>query len=597
MIALTIQQLFTPAPATPAQVSPTTPGVSWLQKMMQVATRLQLQVTDWNSGGVARTIMTIVSWMLSTEDAIISGMAQGGFLDYAATGTVQYVDPTDGTTVITVPVTVDPSVNPGAGPGWLDLLADSGYNVQRIPASPGVGLETITNATGNSYTYQPGTYHVSNLANGLTYSNVGLLTIAAATIAGASIASIANTGPMVVTTSSAHGLSSGAYVTLQGVVGYLGSGTNPNGTFQITVTSTTAFLLNGSTASGSYAAGGSVYVAQTAQFTADIVGPGTSGAGTITNAITAIPGVSVTNLGALVGTAAESNVALAARCRLSMAARSPNGSSAAYQYFALSAYLLANPSATAIAAGALQLISQPITKVLVKLNTSTGVVQTAVRNADGSVDGVTDLPISGATNASPIVVTVPTFTSQQLASGYTVTISGVQGNVAANGTWTISVLSPTTFALNGSTGDGAYIGGGTVEGGDLGELDAFLQVQCVPGSVSEQTISAATTVVSSQATVYVTASYAPQVAAAISTALATYAENFPIGGDTLPNFPGPGPSVNVLDYDAVLGVFENALPQIVSVDGLLLNGGILNIAVGQFGIVGFANPTLQIIGV
>src|SRR5271155_3596536 len=110
MALMTVFNLFVPAPATPQQVSATNPGTSWLTKLIQVCVRLGIQVTDWNSGGVARTIMTAYSWMMSTEDALISGMAQGGFLDYAATGTVSYVDPTDGTTVITVPVTVDPSV-------------------------------------------------------------------------------------------------------------------------------------------------------------------------------------------------------------------------------------------------------------------------------------------------------------------------------------------------------------------------------------------------------------------------------------------------------------------------------------------------------
>lgn len=67
--------------------------------------------------------------------------------------------------------------------------------------------------------------------------------------------------------------------------------------------------------------------------------------------------------------------------------------------------------------------------------------------------------ISGATNATPIVIT--TSGDHGLTNGVTVKISGVGGNDAANDTWTITVLSSTTFSLDTSSGDGDYDGGGT----------------------------------------------------------------------------------------------------------------------------------------
>ncbi len=66
--------------------------------------------------------------------------------------------------------------------------------------------------------------------------------------------------------------------------------------------------------------------------------------------------------------------------------------------------------------------------------------------------------VTGATNASPIVIT--TGSTFGLVTGEVVTISGVGGNTAANGTFTITVLSATTFQLNGSTGNGTYTSGG-----------------------------------------------------------------------------------------------------------------------------------------
>jgi hypothetical protein len=74
----------------------------------------------------------------------------------------------------------------------------------------------------------------------------------------------------------------------------------------------------------------------------------------------------------------------------------------------------------------------------------------------------TTYSVSNTTGAgvSPIVIT--TTTTNALFTGQQVTISGVLGNLAANGTFQITVTSTTTFSLNGSTGNGSYTGGGTV---------------------------------------------------------------------------------------------------------------------------------------
>jgi hypothetical protein len=70
--------------------------------------------------------------------------------------------------------------------------------------------------------------------------------------------------------------------------------------------------------------------------------------------------------------------------------------------------------------------------------------------------------ITGATNVSPIEITS---NGHGRITGDQVQIMGVLGNTAANGTWTVT-LSPTDankFTLDGSTGNGAYTGGGTWE--------------------------------------------------------------------------------------------------------------------------------------
>lgn len=64
--------------------------------------------------------------------------------------------------------------------------------------------------------------------------------------------------------------------------------------------------------------------------------------------------------------------------------------------------------------------------------------------------------ITAASNATPIVIT--TSASHGYSSGDSVLIRYVEGNTAANGLFTITVLSPTTFSLAASAGSGTFSG-------------------------------------------------------------------------------------------------------------------------------------------
>jgi hypothetical protein len=66
--------------------------------------------------------------------------------------------------------------------------------------------------------------------------------------------------------------------------------------------------------------------------------------------------------------------------------------------------------------------------------------------------------VTTATNASPIVIT---FNAHGLTTGTRVTITGVGGNDAANGTFVITRVDANHFSLDGSAGDGEYTAGGT----------------------------------------------------------------------------------------------------------------------------------------
>src|SRR5574344_139723 len=77
---------------------------------------------------------------------------------------------------------------------------------------------------------------------------------------------------------------------------------------------------------------------------------------------------------------------------------------------------------------------------------------------DGSVDftrlqSYKTYTVSNATNATPIVITA---VGHGFLTGYKVYISGVGGNTAANGTFTITKIGVDTFSLNDSVGNGAF---------------------------------------------------------------------------------------------------------------------------------------------
>lgn len=81
-----------------------------------------------------------------------------------------------------------------------------------------------------------------------------------------------------------------------------------------------------------------------------------------------------------------------------------------------------------------------------------------VASGSGSLSSFESGSITGATNASPIVITAASHT---VKTGQSVTIASVGGNTNANGTFIATYVSSTQFSLNGSTGNSAYTSGGT----------------------------------------------------------------------------------------------------------------------------------------
>ncbi len=385
MTILSLPQLFTPATAE-----------QWYTALLANADKLKLKTTDWSQGGVTRTTLAVFANVLMLGDVAVSLLNQGGFLDYAASGTVTYTDPVTLLPVVAY-VTPDPSIpaqNPDGSLGALDVLADSVYDVRRVLATFAGGQEAILNTSGNTYgPYVPGTYHVAQpgAPGNPAYSNAGSvtnpaasLTIPPSAIAGTAITGATNALPIEITTSAAHGRVTGDAVFVAGVLG----NTAANGAWYIVKTSATKFTLTGSSGNSGYTSGGHAYIPTLAQFEADTAGSGSNAtaANSVTQNVTALVGVSVANLAPFIGSDIQSNVDLAATCRLKLQSLSPNGPRGAYLYFSLQAQALASLLTPPLA------VVANITKALVQIDKSIGAVTVTLAGAAGGTTGDQDTP-------------------------------------------------------------------------------------------------------------------------------------------------------------------------------------------------------------
>jgi len=100
-----------------------------------------------------------------------------------------------------------------------------------------------------------------------------------------------------------------------------------------------------------------------------------------------------------------------------------------------------------------------------KLDESSGLVavdEVAAQNAAADPDNVA-VNVSDCVDDGFGVISVTTSTHHNFATGDTVDIASVTGTTEANGTWTVTKTSNTTFTLDGSTFANAYTGGGTAD--------------------------------------------------------------------------------------------------------------------------------------
>jgi hypothetical protein len=346
------------------------------------------------------------------------------------------------------------------------------------------------------------------------------------------ITGASNAAPIAITTAVPSGLQTGATVSISGALGNSAA----NGTFAITVTGLTSFTLDGSTGNGAWSSGGTITVTaydattiQTIFVTA--LGAATGTAANVVNPVllkTGILPLSPNTIALLVAQTSPVDPAqfpalIQAFTSVAKAAALFTAIKSSQTEFAFAVVNAAvfnwlDPSALPLAPITLSLYTQfeALLRAL-KLDQRQSARTPKLFDTLGqwlppnvlpgdvttSVAGLT-ITVTGATNTSPISIT--TATPHGLQTGVQVTISGVVGNTAANGVFTITVTGLSAFTLNSSTGNGAWVSGGVVStpglavalnasvsdviaiAGALGAKPPSLTLGTLPGSLADMAI-------------------------------------------------------------------------------------------------------------
>ena len=370
--------MTTPQGLQLAQINTPPTALQWNTTALAIAQQVGLPTTSWEPGGVERAIFAVVSNMMTQADIASSIAIQGGFVNFAAFGTVTFTDATGATQ--TIYVTPDPSIpaqNPTGALGWLDVLADGAYDVQRILATSATGALAITNTQATTYgPFAAGAYTVSqpNAAGAPTYTNNAALTIPQSATLG-TVAGTSNSGGLVQLAATGT-WTVGQVISVLGVTGTV----EANGAWIVSATDGSTYVtLTGSTYANAWVSGGTIYSPTTAIFTATASGTGSAAnaLNVVTHPVTSLIGVTVGNYVLWGATNTEGNASLANRCALKLQSISPNGPKGAYAYFALSAITIAPTLTPAYS------LSSAITRALI--TSSSGTVTGYLANANGVV--------------------------------------------------------------------------------------------------------------------------------------------------------------------------------------------------------------------
>jgi hypothetical protein len=418
----------------------------WMDEELAVAGIVLggLPSTSFEPGSPERVVFATVANMLQQDDVAGSMAIQGGFLNFAAFGTVSWTDATGAQQ--TAFVTPDPSVpaqNPTGQLGWLDVLADGHFDVQRVLATPAGGALALLNTGATTYgPFAAGTFHVSqpNAPGAPTYTNTAAFSIPQSASIGTVTATAESAGPG----SAVKLTASGAWTIGQVVfVNAVGGTVESNGAWTISATDGSTYLvLSGSVYANAWTGGGTIYTPTQATCAADVAGTSSNATtpNAVTHPITSLIGVSIGNYAQWLGSNTEGNASVVNRCQLKLASLNPNGVKGAYAYFALTAITLGptlNPPVTVSSA----IISASVTSL-------NGVVTVTLANAAGPPSAADVIAVDTVIQSFADPIGVSEYTQACSVTDITITVSiTVPNNFTTIATPVIQTAVQTYFGM------------------------------------------------------------------------------------------------------------------------------------------------------
>lgn len=134
---LTLQDIITPTEADEIEA-----------EVLSLCATGGLTTSAWQPGSVVRTMIAILSEVISRKSLVEVEIAKGGLGDLAS-------------------------------PTWAKLWAERIYNVIFVPAASATGYLVLTNATATPHTLQPGDLIVAHAVTGKTYRNQDVIEVPA----------------------------------------------------------------------------------------------------------------------------------------------------------------------------------------------------------------------------------------------------------------------------------------------------------------------------------------------------------------------------------------------------------------------------------
>lgn len=317
----------------------------------------------------------------------------------------------------------------------------SGNVLMRLSFSPVVDIPDSLSIGGQSLIYGTDYWLVNEIGGNVgAWNSFAAVEIASASVQAGSvnIASSTNASPIVVTTSTTHAFKVGQTVTISAHT----TNTAANGTWVVSAISSNTLTLSGSTGNGVGGATGTVSL-----LTPTLIGYDY-------NAVPRDVQVA-TESWRLLTTDVVTHYAIPVALKINAAVILRPGVSASSVQAAIN-NAVSRFLATISFGGVMQ-----VSDLLNVIGDVTGVDAVRLLNSGDR----TFRAISGATNATPIVLTLPS--GHGFSANDLIVVSGVAGNTAANGTFVVQSAGSTTVTLKNSVGNGAYTSGGTAVKGDI----------------------------------------------------------------------------------------------------------------------------------